>query len=178
MIKHPRWLLLAILKPLDSQSQLCKWISKLVTICFISTFCWQFRVYFLQAQAFLLYLDGPVVEKIWRFWFFTWPHNWSVTRIFGWGPSSWFSSLPSFGGNWPCECGDKTFLIDTWARDWCVTWLCRWSPLILSHHPATFGVHRPWESGDITFFICHVTIILKGRVTLWMGSSHPKSRTC
>ena len=33
-----RWLLLLILKPLDSQRQLCKWVSKLVTIYFISTF--------------------------------------------------------------------------------------------------------------------------------------------
>ena len=33
-----QWLLLPILKPLDSQRQLCKWVSKLVTIYFISTF--------------------------------------------------------------------------------------------------------------------------------------------
>ena len=33
-----RWLLRPILKPLDSQTQLCKWVSKLVTIWFISTF--------------------------------------------------------------------------------------------------------------------------------------------
>ena len=33
-----RWLLLLILKPLDSQRQLCKWVSKLVTIYFISRF--------------------------------------------------------------------------------------------------------------------------------------------
>ena len=46
-IEHVRWLLLAILKPLDSQRQLCKWISKLVTICFISTFCWGFFCLFL-----------------------------------------------------------------------------------------------------------------------------------
>ena len=37
-IEHLRWLLLPILKPLNSQGQLCKWISKLVTIYFISTF--------------------------------------------------------------------------------------------------------------------------------------------
>ena len=82
-IEHLRWLLLAILKPLDSQRQLCKWISKLATIYFISTFCWHFCVYFWQAQVFLLHLDGPVVEEIWRFWFFTSPHNWSVTQFFG-----------------------------------------------------------------------------------------------
>ena len=37
-IEHLWWLLLPILKPLDSQRQLCKRISKLVTIYFISTF--------------------------------------------------------------------------------------------------------------------------------------------
>ena len=54
-IEHLRWLLLAILKPLDSQRQLCKWISKLVTIYLISTFCWRFCVYFWRGclRAFL-----------------------------------------------------------------------------------------------------------------------------
>ena len=99
-IEHIRWLLLAILKPLDSQSQLCKWISKLATIFFISTFCWHFCVYFLQAQAFLLHLDGPVVEKIWRFWSFTWAQNWSVTWLFGWGPIILFQYHTKFWGPW------------------------------------------------------------------------------
>ena len=37
-IEHLRWLLLPTLKPLDSLRQLCKSISKLVTVYFISTF--------------------------------------------------------------------------------------------------------------------------------------------
>ena len=37
-IEHLRWLLLPVLKPLDSMRYLCKWISKLATIYFISTF--------------------------------------------------------------------------------------------------------------------------------------------
>ena len=174
--EHIRWLLFAILnKPLDSQRQLCKWISKLATIYFISTFCWHFCVHFWQAHPFLLHLDGPVVEEIWRVWFFTWTHNWSVRWHFGWGPCTWFSTLTSFGGRGPCECEDKTFWYDTWPRDQCVTWLCRWGPLILSHHPAKFRVHRPCESGNITFSICHVTTILKCHVTLWVASPHSSS---
>ena len=174
-IEHLRWLLLSILKPLDSQRQLCKWISKLATIYFISTFCWHFCVYFWQAQAFLLHLDGPVVKEIWRFWFFTWPHNWSVRWLFGWTSLTWFSTLTSFGGRGPCQCEDKTFWYDTWPRDRCVTWLCRWGPLILSHHPAKFRVHRPCERRNITFSVCHLTTILKCHVTLWVVSPHPKS---
>ena len=37
-IEYLRWLLLPTLKPLDSHRQLCKWISKSVTIYIISTF--------------------------------------------------------------------------------------------------------------------------------------------
>ena len=178
MIKHLQWLLLAILKPLDSQRQLCKSISKLVTIYFIPTFCWHFCVYFWQAQAFLLHLDGFVIEKIWRFWFFTWPHNWSVSDFLGGAPSSWFNTLTSLGDHGPCECGDKTNLIGMRARDRCVTGLWRWGSLILSHHSAKFGDHRPCESGDIMFFICHVTTTSNCHVALWVASPHPKSPPC
>ena len=99
-IEHFRWLLLAVLKPLDSQRQLCKWICKLATIYFISTFSWHFCVYFWQARTFLLDLDGPVVEEIWRFWFFTWPHNWSVTWFFEWGPIILMQHPSKFWGPW------------------------------------------------------------------------------
>ena len=169
------WLLLAILKPLDSQRQLCKWISKLATIYLISTFCWHFCVNVWQTQAFLLRLNDPVIEEIWWFWFFTWPHYWNVCDFLVRASSCWFSILANFGGRWPCECGDKTFWLDTWPHDQCVTWLCRWGPLILSHHPAKFGVHRPCESGNITFSIRHVTTILKSHVSMWVVSPYPKS---
>ena len=131
---------------------------------------WYFYVYFWRAQAFLLHLDSPVVEEIWRFWFFMWPPIEVSREFLGGAPSSWFSNLPSFGGHEPCECGHKTF--------WFVTWLCGWDPVILSHHLAKFGVHRPCGSGDITFFICHVTTISKCHVTLWVESPHPKSPPC
>ena len=160
-IEHLQWLLLAILKFLDSQRQLCKCISKLATIYVISTFCWHCSVFFWQVQAFLLHLDALVFEQIWRFWFFTWPHNWSFTWLFGWGCG-------------PCECGNKTFWLDTRPLDWCVTWLCRWGPVILSHHPAKFGIHWPCESGNITPSTCLVTTILKCDMILWVASPHPK----
>ena len=153
-IGHLRWLLLAILKPLDSQRQLCIWISKLATIYFISTFCWYFCVYFWQAQAFLLHLDGPVVEEIWRFWFFTWPHNWIVMWLFGWGPIILIQHPTKFWGGG-------------------VTWYVTSCPLTLSHHTAKFGIHGSCESGNITFSICHVTMILKCDMTLWVASPHP-----
>ena len=103
-------------------------------------------------------------------------HTIEASRDFlGGAPSSWFSTLPSFGDHGPYECGDKTFLIDTWARDRCVTWLCRWGFLILRHDSAKLGIHRPCKSGDITFFICHVTTTSECHVALWVGSPHPKS---
>ena len=89
--------------------------------------------------------------------------------LFGWGPFILIQHPTSFGGNRPCECGNKTFWLDTWPRDWSVTWLHGWGPLILSHQLAKYGVHRPCEKGDIKFFSCHVTTILKSHVT-WQVS--------
>ena len=168
-IQHLRWLLLAILKPLDSQRQLCKWISKLATMYFISTFCWHFCAYFWQAQVFLLHLDGPVVEEIWRFWFLTWPYNWSVTWLFGRGSIILIQHPTKFWGPWTLWMWRQNVLtwdVNTW---WCVTWFCRWGPLILNHHPVKLGVHRPCESGNRTFSICHVTTISKCHLALWFG---------
>ena len=90
-IEHLRWLLLPILKLLDSQ---------LAFLCL-----------FLARTSFFLHLDGPVVEKIWRFWFSIWPHNWSVTWLFRWGSLILSQHPTKFSGHGPCECGDKTFLI-------------------------------------------------------------------
>ena len=89
---------------------------------------------------------------LWKYDGFDFWRDPTIEVLFGWEPSSWFSTLPSFGGHGLCECGDKTFWLDTLPCDWCVTWLCRWSPLILSNHPAKLGVHRPCESKNITFF--------------------------
>ena len=119
-----RWLLHLILKPLDSQRQLCKWVSKLVTIYFISTFLVLvgiFWVYSWRAQAFRLH------------------HTIEVSRdYFGETPSFWFSTRPSFGGMGLVNVQIKRFWFITWQRDRCVTWLCGWGSFILSHHTAKF----------------------------------------
>ena len=168
-IEHLRWLLLAILKPVDSQRQLCKWISKLVTIYFISTFCWDF-VFIFDKHKLSFYILMVLWLRKYDGFDFSRDHGTEVSRDFLGGASlSWFSTLQSFGSRGLCQCRDKTFWLDTWPRDPCVTWLCR------CHHPAKFGVHRPCEKGSKTFFICQVTTILKCHVTLWFGFSHPKS---
>ena len=46
---------------------------------------------------------------------------------------------------------------------------------MLSHQLAMFGVHTLYVGGNITLFICQVTTMSKCHVTLWMGSSHPKT---
>ena len=54
---------------------------------------------------------GPAFEEIWRFWIIMWLQDRSVTWLFGLGPLTWVRNLPIYGGHWPCECGDITFLI-------------------------------------------------------------------
>ena len=112
LTKHLLWLLFAILKPLDSQRQLCKWIFKLVTIYFTSTFC-HFCVYFCQAQLFF-YILTRLRLRIYDGFDFSRDYKIEVSRDFlGGTPSSWFSTLSDFGGHGPCECGDKMFWLDT-----------------------------------------------------------------
>ena len=150
------------------------WNSKLNTIYSISTFLVLVGIFvftFWEKQVFLLHLDGLIVAEIWRFLFFTRRHNLSVT----WGPSSWISTVPSFGDHEPVNMEAKHFWFFTRPRNRCVTWLCRWGFHVVSYHSAKFGVHRPCESGDITFLICHVTTISNCHVTFWVGSLHLKS---
>ena len=62
-----RWLLLSILKPLDLQRYLCKRVSKLVTIYFISTFLVLvgiFCVYSWRTQVFLLHYTIEVSRDL------------------------------------------------------------------------------------------------------------------
>ena len=119
-IEHLRWLLLPTLKPLDSLKQLCKWISKLVTVYFISTFLVLVGIFmFIFGEHKLSFYISIV---LWLcsydvFDFFTW--------LFGWGPISWFSTLPSFGGHEPCKCGHKTFFfhVTTWLMRHVTLWV-------------------------------------------------------
>ena len=110
-IKHLRCLLLPILKPLDLQGQLCKWISKLVTIYFISTFYWHFCVYFGKYKL-SFYISTVLWLRKYDDFDFSRDHTNEVSRDFlGRTPSSWSSTLPSFGGHGSYECGEKPFLI-------------------------------------------------------------------
>ena len=113
-----------------------------------------------------------------RFRSVTWPRDWCVTWLCGWGPFIPCHQLPKFGSIGLVKAEIKRFWFVTWPRGWCIMWLCRWCSLVLSHHPAKFGVHSPCESWGITFIVCHVTTISKCHVTLWVGSPHPKPPPC
>ena len=151
-IEHLWWLFLPILKPLDSQRQLCKWISKLVTIYFISTFLVLVGIFvFIFGEHKLSFYITQLKCHV-TFWVeFPCPDSAPYQVL-------WAMRLVNVE--------IKPFLIwhlTTWSI---VTWLCGWGSLILSHHTATFKVHRPCESGNITFFIDHMITILNYDVAL------------
>ena len=162
-IEHLRWLLLPILKLLDSQRQLCKRI--FLFFAFLASTSFPFtsrrRLCGWRNMTFLIFHVTIQLKCHVIFWVGP-PH-----------PDS--APYQVLGARGLVNVEIKRFWLDTWPRDRWVMWLCRWGPLILSHHPLKFGVHRPCESGNITFFICHVTTILKCLVNLWVGSPHPKS---
>ena len=113
-IEHLRWLLLPTLKLLDSQRQWCKWSSKSVKIYFISTFLVLAGIFVFIFGEHKLSFYISTVLWLRKYYVFNFPfdHTIEVSRDFlGGAPSSWVSTLPSFGGHGPCECGDKTFLI-------------------------------------------------------------------
>ena len=91
-IEHLRWLLLPILKLLDSQlAFLCLFLARTSFLFTSRRSCvWEnmtFLIFHLtkQLKCHVTFYVGP--------------------------PSSCVRTLPSFGGHGPCECGDKTFLI-------------------------------------------------------------------
>ena len=103
---------------------------------------------------------------------------WSRYHMTYWLESSHSSYQPAkFVGLHFVKVKMKYFDFVTWPLDRCVTWLCGWGLFILSYHPVKFGIHRPCESGNITPLICQVTTELMCHVTLWVGSSYPKSLT-
>ena len=175
LIEHLRWLLLPNLKPLDSLRQLCKWISKLVTVYFISTFLilvgifmfifGEHKLSFTSRKpcswgdmTFLIFHVTSQLKCHVTFWV-EHPHPDSAPyQVLG------FMNLVNVD--------IKRFWFVTWPHDWYVTWPWAWGPLILSPQPAKFGTHRPCESGDITFFICHVATWSMCHVTLYVRCSH------
>ena len=171
-----RWLPLPILKPLDPQRQLCKWVSKLFTIYFISTLVGIF-VFILGEHKLSFYISTALWLRTYDVCEFSGDHTIEVSHEFLGGVLSfWFSSLPSLGATVLVNVEIKHFQFVTWRRDWCVMWLCGWGSLILSHQTVKFGIHRPCESGD-TFLICRVTTWSMYHVTLWERFPHPKSPT-
>ena len=98
-IEHLRWLLLPTLKPLDSQGQLCKWISKLVTVYFISTFLVLVGIFMFIFGEHKLSFYISIALWLRRYDVFDFSRDLTieVSRNFlGGTPSTWFSTLPSF----------------------------------------------------------------------------------
>ena len=112
-IEHRRRLFLPILKLLDLQRQWWKWISKLVKIYFISTFLLLVGIFvFIFGKQKLFYVSTVLWLRKHDVFDFPFDHTIEVSRDFlGGAPSSRVSTLLSFGGHGPCECGDKTFSI-------------------------------------------------------------------
>ena len=128
-IEHLRWPLLPTLKPLDSQRQLCKWISKLVTVYFISTFLVLVGIFmFIFGEHKLsFYISIAMWWRRYDVFDFSCDLSIEVSRDFLSGAlSSWFSTVPSFGVHKPCECRYKTFLIchvTTWLMHHVTLWV-------------------------------------------------------
>ena len=133
-IEHLWWLLLPTLKPLDLQKQLCQWIFKLVTIYFISTFLVLIGIFMFIFGEHKLSFYIPIALWLRRYdaFVFSCDRTIEVSHDFlGGVPSSWFSTLTSFGGHGPYECGHKMFLICHVA-----TWVMRHVTLCVgSPHP-------------------------------------------
>ena len=88
--------------------------SKLVTIYFTSTFSVPVGifVFVFSKHKLCCYISTALWLRKYDVFDFSGDHTTEVPRDFLDGaPSFWFSTLPSFRGHGPCECGDKTFLI-------------------------------------------------------------------
>ena len=96
LIEHLRWLLLPNLKPLDSLRQLCKWISKLVTVYFISTFLvlGGIFMFIFGEHKLCFYISIALWLRRWDVFYFSRDLTLKCHV-------SWFSTLPSFGAHEP-----------------------------------------------------------------------------
>ena len=95
-IEHLRWLLLPTLKPLDSLRQLCEWISKLVTVCFISAFLVLGGIFMFIFGEHKLCFYISIALWLRRWDVFDFSHDLTLKCHV-----SWFSTLPSFGAHEP-----------------------------------------------------------------------------
>ena len=100
---------------------------------------------------------GLVNVETKRFWFVTWPWEWCVTWLCGWGSLILSYDSIKFGAHRPCERGDITILICHMTT--ISKWPCGWGPLVLSHQPAKFGVHRPWRYSIFDLSRGHVCVM-------------------
>ena len=104
--------------------------------------------------------------------FVTWPQNKSVIWLCARRPLNLSTYPAKFGGHRTCGWGNITF------SNCHVTTDLKYHVTFLGPTHDEFGVDRCCESEDIPFSICHVTTWLMCRVTLWVGSSYPKSPPC
>ena len=118
-IEHPQWLLLPILKPLDSHRQLCKRISELVTIYFISTFLVLVGIFVfnLASTSFPFTFRRPCAWRNVTFFIFhvTTQFKCHVTFWMGLPPHSALYHVLAARRLVNVEI--KCFWLDTWPRD-------------------------------------------------------------
>ena len=114
----------------------CKWISELTTIYFISTFLVLVGIFvFLFGERKLsFYISTTLWLRKYDVFDFSRHLTTEVSRdLLSGAPSSWVSTLPSFGDHGPCECEEKTFLIchlTMWSMR--IVSLCIWLPRLKS----------------------------------------------
>ena len=113
-IEHLRRLLSSNFKATGFTEAVMQMNSKLVKIYFISTFLVLVGIFvFIFGERKLsLYISMVLWLRKYDVFDFPFDHTTELSRDFlGGTPSSWVSTIPSFGGHGPGECGDKTFLI-------------------------------------------------------------------
>ena len=113
-IEHLRRLLSSNFKATGFTEAVMQMNSKLVKIYFISTFLVLVGifVFIFGEHKFSFYISTVLWLRKYDVFDFPFDHTIEVSRDFlGGAPSSRVSTLLSFGGHGPCECGDKTFSI-------------------------------------------------------------------
>ena len=139
LIEHLRWLLLPDLKPLDSLRQLCKWISKLVTVYFISTFLVLVGIFVFIFGEHKLFFYISVTLWLRRYDIFGFSCDLAMKcHVTFWMSPPHPDSAPYqvLGLMNLVDVDTKCFWCVTWPHDWCVTCFCGWGPFILSYQPA------------------------------------------
>ena len=130
-IEHLRGLRLPTLKPLDSQRQLCKWISKLVTVYFISVFLVLGGIFMFIFGEHKLSFYISIALWLRRYDISDFSHDLTIKvscDFFGRSPLILIQHPTKFWCLWTLWMWTKRFWFVTLPRDWCATWLCGWVP--------------------------------------------------